>query len=206
MTIGDGIFYSTLLLVVAGFFYFITTTRRWKTLGKVFGVLALAGVVVGGVVWAYVSYEDRLRPVTEYMGVELGASRADVILALGSPREESGIQRFDDTSELIQFLYYDTLVLAFIGDDSGEAPNVVTSVCTRGSSSTRPYYTEEDSFNITGGSSEDDVYRQLGSSSDESIGNGGTAKIINYKALNISLHITEGVVETICMTDRKISF
>jgi len=39
MTIGDGIFYSTILLVLAGAIYAISVRGKWKEVGEVFSLL-----------------------------------------------------------------------------------------------------------------------------------------------------------------------
>ena len=62
MTLGDGIFYSTVLLVLAGSVYFISVNGKWNPVGK---VLKLAGKVIGALVLAGVAI------IGAFMGYEL---------------------------------------------------------------------------------------------------------------------------------------
>ena len=104
MSLGEGIFYSTVLLVIAGLFYFISINSKWKIVAKTARGLVLLGLVIGVGFWAYHLYGNRSFPkeeiiaVTEYMGIKLGAPRVEVTLAHGVPKSESEIRTDDETS------------------------------------------------------------------------------------------------------------
>ena len=203
MTIGDGIFYSTLLLILAGSIYAISVRGKWKTVGKVFSVFVLVVAVCAGIFYGYDQYQSRpqsspppatpepLTAVTEYMGVKLGASRVDVTLKLGAPQEESSL--VTPTGKRRDVLtYYDFQVIL----EGEEVADSVFMVCSSG---TYKYGRELLGLSIT--DSEDIVLKELGTPTNESINKDGLQKIMNYKELNLSLILAKEQVEQICMTE-----
>ena len=190
MTLGDGIFYSTALLVIAALLYFISINGKWMLVGKIAGGLVLAGLIyVGGFV-AYDLYDNRPMPivaVTEYMGIELGAPRVDVTLAIGEP---------DSALRKTRLLVYDDFTVSL----TDEAPNRVSSVCTRN------YANNNGLLGIAHNASEARLLDTLGPPSSESINSEGTSKILNFEALNANFRITAGRVNSICMDNSASSF
>jgi hypothetical protein len=203
MTIGDGIFYSTILLVLAGSIYAISVRGKWKTVGKVFSVFVLVGAVGGGIFYGYDQYQSRpqsspppakpepLAAVTEYMGIQLGASRVDVTLKHGLPEQESSPTRPDGKKQDV--LTYDDFSVTLRGE---EVANFVYMVCSDGS-----WPNARDLLGISNNWSEDGVISILGAPSSESIDADGLKKIMNYRELNLSLVLAEGRVDEICMTE-----
>jgi len=64
MTIGDGIFYSTILLVLAGAFYAISVGDKWKAVGKVFSVPVLVAAICGVIFYASDQYQIQPQSAT----------------------------------------------------------------------------------------------------------------------------------------------
>ena len=48
MTLGAGILWSTVLLILSAVIYLISVRSKWKTVGKVFGVLFVIGAAIAG--------------------------------------------------------------------------------------------------------------------------------------------------------------
>ncbi len=167
MTIGDGIFYSTILLVLAGAIYAISVRGKWKTAGKVFSVFVLVVAVSYAIFYGYDQYQSRpqssasepLAAVTEYMGVKLGASRVDVTLKHGLPERESNPIRPDGKKQDV--LYYDGFAVTLSGE---EVANFAYMVCSDGS-----YTYGRELLGIGIYESEDRVISLLGAPSSESI-------------------------------------
>jgi hypothetical protein len=199
MTIGDGIFYSTILLVLAGAIYAISVRGKWKTTGKVFSVFVLVVAVCGGIFYGYDQYQSRpqssasepLAAITEYMGVKLGASRVDVTLKHGLPEKESST--VTPAGEKQDVLTYDNFSVTLRGE---EVPNFAYIVCSDGS-----YTYGGELLGVGIYASEDRVISLLGAPSSESIDADGLKKILNYKELNLSIVLAEGRVDEICMTE-----
>lgn len=85
MTLGDGIFASTLLLVVVAGLWAITRKGKWRLVGKVSAVLVLL-IAVGAVgLWGWSLYEERAQVLNELDGVRLGMTRLDLQVAKGKP-------------------------------------------------------------------------------------------------------------------------
>lgn len=206
MTVGEGIFYSTVLLVIAGFFYFISINSKWKIVAKIIGGLVLLGLVIGGGFWAYDSYENRLLPkeeliaVTGYMGIELGAPRVEVTLAHGLPESESENTRNDVRSIILN---YDGFAVWLTSLEPEVIPNTVYRVCTLRN---QLYSTDHEILGINHSSSEETVRDQFGLTSSESISKDGTERLLNYKDLNITFQLTAREVSLICMSVSEMSF
>ncbi|CAN0459617.1 unnamed protein product, partial [Discosporangium mesarthrocarpum] len=197
MTIGDGIFYSTVLLVVAGAIYFVSTKGRWKLFAKVVGSLIVIASLAAGGIWIYFnrpSPPDELLPVSRYMGVDLGSKRVDVTLAKGEPEDETDILTNPDTNRKRNGLRYGAVFVELMGAD---IPDTVTSVCT-----TQPdlYGDDHELFGINHYTQTDTVLERLGPPTSESINSEGTIKAINYKNLNFTVLVSAGEVNMICTT------
>jgi hypothetical protein len=205
MTIGDGIFYSTILLVLAGSIYAVSIKGKWKAVGKAFGVITVAGIAIGGALVGYEQFQnqepepepEQLMAVIEYMGVKLGAPRVDVTLSHGVPNRESDRELRDDNNYR-QILFYDDFYVMLQGEESA---NLVSRVCTLEAIN----YTEKDELlDVSHFSNEDILRGMLGAPSSESINKEGTLKLMNYEELNVSFEMKERRVDTICMVDKGL--
>ena len=212
MTIGDGIFYSTILLVLAGAIYAISVRGKWKTAGKVFSVFVLVVAVCGGIFYGYGQYQSRLPPpatpeplatpkpltaVTEYMEVKLGASRVDVTLKHGAPESERVF--VTKTGEQGEALTYPEFEVEIKG---GKVANSVSRVCSQSGLlvDVNPF------VYISPYENEGSVKIKLGTPSSESISNDGTRKILNYDELNVALFFAKLEVIEICMTENALRY
>ncbi len=88
MTIGDGIFWSTVLILLSAAIYQISIRKKWKLVGKMVALLLLFGVVGGAAIWGWYSYNNRPSPVAELNGIRLGMSPVEVKLVKGPPSNE----------------------------------------------------------------------------------------------------------------------
>lgn len=86
MTLGEGIFYSSLFLGVIGLY--IATKDRWRWKRIVLWPLGLIALVaIGGGIFAYVESLPTVQ--TEFLGISLGDTKADVKFKKGAPGEET---------------------------------------------------------------------------------------------------------------------
>lgn len=201
MTIGDGIFYSTILLVLAGSIYAISIKGAWKVVGKVFGVLVLAGMVVGGALVGYEQYQNRPQPApkpeelvaaTEFMGIELGAPRVDVTLSKGAPEFE-GLLTQAENNRFFQNIFYEDFYVELAGEEDA---SLVSRVCTRDGVGMR-----HNLLGVRRYTSEDDLLALLGAPTLAIIFANGTAKRMIYEALNVSFIMRKRRVDQVCMVD-----
>jgi len=187
MTLGDGVFWATLLVLTFFSLYIITNHNKWKLVGKVFaGILLLSGIVWLGV-FAYIEYEDRAIILTGLDGVDLGVTEVEVILAKGAASEiinsKDGKQR---TLVYEGYSNHTTMVMLV----KNESNFKVELICKNGGY-----------LNIMGlglYSSEKDVVESLGEPKHISINSEGTSKIISYPIWNISFEIEKKRVTEIC--------
>jgi hypothetical protein len=197
MTLGDGIFYSTVLLVLAGATYFISVNGKWKLVTKILGAFVFAGVAIA----IYIVQEIRPDPpgplaaVTEYMGVELGAPRIEVTLALGEPEDEGEIVQSRTFGRFQQRHTYPDFTLAYSGVVT---PDAVLFVCSNESSS--------DLLNISNGASESLLLERLGEPSTRSINRERKQEAMSYWTLNAAFIIEAGRVLASCMVESGVNF
>jgi len=98
MTIGDGIFYSSLVLSVVALY---VATRERKIFFRLFGSVVGMLVIYGGAIYYLQNvYEEQPRKETSFWGIELGASKSDVTFLKGNPITPKLINLSDD--ELIE--------------------------------------------------------------------------------------------------------
>jgi len=87
MTVGTGIFLG--LTVIAGVWLYGQTKDRWRwtRIGKWVAVITALPLLAGVLWFAEERIAARPRPTAEYGGVTLGATKREVIYALGQPTE-----------------------------------------------------------------------------------------------------------------------
>jgi hypothetical protein len=197
MTLGDGILWSTILLLLAAGVYQISIRKKWKLVGKVFGVLVLLGAVIGGGGWGVYWYMNRPAMATELNGIRLGMSLVDVSILKGEPmnsetepelRESDGDYGmgwgFRDDGDK------DTFLMVFFRGDSPQTVSVIR-VCQQGG-----YHKVLD---ISQFSTEKGVIQRLGEPSKVSIDKDGLSKYISYEQWNVAYEIEKGKVRTLCI-------
>ena len=91
MTIGEGIFWSTLIVIVFFSIVLLSKYKRWRTFIKVLTILAALGAAIGAGVWFHNKYVNRPQIMSSLNGIRLGMSEVNVTLQAGKP---------DDISEL----------------------------------------------------------------------------------------------------------
>lgn len=197
MTLGTGVFLSTVLLVLVAAAYQLTVRRKWKPVGVVFGGVVSLLLLCGLGIYGWQLYEQRPTPVTDFGGVRLGASPVDVKLALGPPNNESEAGVSKEEEEVSLGWVFGNLgetdhriVVLFYGKD--ERSLEASIVC------------EDNGFNKVFGlgryTPEVDVIEKLGEPSYTSIRTDATSKMISYAKWHVAFEIERGSVVSICAT------
>lgn len=196
MTLGDGIFWSTVVIVVAGAIYQISVRKRWKLAGRVVGVLILVGFVIGGGIWGWFEYQSRPYIVDQLGGVRLGMKPVQVKLAKGEPTNshKDPIREEDGTYQMgwgfRESEYSDSMQLViFFGDTAAELE--VGIVCRFGG------YGEL--LGISFGSPETHVIEVLGEPTHVSVASDGLMKQMSYARWQTSYRIRQGKVVALCI-------
>ncbi len=194
MTIGDGIFWSTVILVTFASIVLVTKKRRWGTFFKVLVIFVALGAVIGAGVWLYFKYENRPQVMSSLNGISLGMSEVDVTLQKGEPDQ---IDERDTTPDgFRKILVYkgtsDSYTYAILR--GGKDSRVVTNICDKGG------YGRVLGFGQY--SSEMDVLEKLGEPSSVSVSEQGTEKILSYPQWNAAFKLAKGNITTVCVTNR----
>lgn len=194
MTVGDGIFWSTVLLVVFASIVLITKSKRWKTFFKVFAIFIALGVVVATSIWGYSKYKTRPQVMKSLNGIHLGMSEVDVTLQKGEPDQVSEI---DPTPEgFRKYLVYKGVSDSYTyANLRGKRDSMlVTDICDQGG------YGRVLGFDRY--SSENAVLEKLGEPSHVSINDKGIEKLISYPRWNAAFKIERGHIVAVCITSR----
>lgn len=194
MTVGDGIFWSTILLVAFASIVLITRNKRWKTFLKVLAILVALGVVVGVGIWGYSKYENRPQVMSSLNGIHLGMSEVDVTLQKGEPDK---ISEIDPTSNgFRKYLLFegssDSYTYAILRGKKDSM--VVTDICDKGGYGRVLGFGEY--------STENAVLEKLGKPSNVSINEKGTEKLLSYPQWNAAFEIEKGNIVQVCVTNR----
>ena len=180
------------------------TRKKWKTVGKFFGVLALIGGVIGGGIWSWLKYQDRPYVVEEYEGIKLGMRPVDVTLLKGEPDDPDEKPKKSETSDryTLRYIFGETdsdgeyLLIDFSGPTPAEMG--VGRVCSFGGYSKL--------LGLGRFSSEKSVLDMLGEPTNVSIQADGLSKIVSFEQWNVSYIISEGKVKNRCMTTAPITY
>jgi hypothetical protein len=195
MTLGDGIFWSTVLLLLAATFYLATVRKKWKTVGKVAGVLVLTITAIAGSVWGWSRYQNRPYTVETFAGVRLGMRPLEVKLTKGAPTDEGTLEKDDDGKFRMEWVFGDStneqLAVLFYGSD--EADLKVSVVCESGGYDTL--------LGIGRFHKEEDVRQKLGAPTSESIAADGLAKLMSFKKWKVAFEVSKGSVADRCITE-----
>lgn len=194
MTIGEGIFWSTVLVIVFTSIILITKYNRWKAFSKGLGiVLALTGLVSAGT-WFYFEYQSRPQVATSLSGITLGMSELDVTLAKGAPDEVSELDPISDgfRKYLLYKGSYDSYTYAILRGSKDKL--FVTDICDNGG------YGKVLGFGEY--SSESDIISKLGTPSNVSVNQQGTEKLLSFPQWNAAFEIEKSHAKKVCVTSR----
>lgn len=205
MTLGEGIFWSTVLILIAFFLYQISVKKKWKTVGKVFVILVLVGVLIGGGFWGWNVYELRPRIMDELDGIRFGMSPLEVKLVKGAPtREGEVVEREKDAGEKFKMTWIykqnefcNTLLIIFSGNERNALRASI--ICDD------DIYSKI--FGLNKYDSEETVIKKLGIPSHESIHSDGLQKAISYEQWKVGFEIEKGNVTRVCVSESgKLTF
>lgn len=193
MTIGSGIFWSTVLVLLAVAARQITLHQKWKITGKVFGgVIVVCAAIVGGFYsWHYIKSLPRApSEVTELEGVKLGMTATEVTLLLGEPDQKTE-PTTDNKETKFAYKYSSPDVnITFYGPDKYHTK--VSIVCTK-----------EPTTKLLGFdnySTEDRIIARLGEPSWVSIKRDGLAKIDSYSKWKAAFVLAKNAIIEKCAT------
>ena len=181
MTLGEAIFWSTVLILFSLGIWQITKQRRWKSVGKVVLGLVLLNVVIGASYWGWIRYQERPIVMSELAGVRLGMTPVEVTLKLGMPEKKE--EQSTGTGREMYFDYTDTNFVRF--DTEGSEMRA----CMIGSSDMRATIAGLGTY-----SSEDEVISKFGQPTKTSINKDGVRKILSYSQWNAAFEIEKGRV------------
>lgn len=179
MEVGTGIFLG--LVFVGMVTLYIVTKDRWNwrrlTIRGALGVVALIGLLLFGT-WGINLYENRIVPQTEFMGVKLADTQADVRFKKGKPHDDK------DTE------------IAMYSDSSGEFETVIIY---RDGKIRKVQYVGKcgGCYNIHGlgvGTTYEDVLEKLGQPSYLSASADNEMRIASFEKLNLMFQFAEGKV------------
>jgi hypothetical protein len=198
MTIGDGIFWSTVLILLSAAIYQISIRKKWKLIGKTIALLFLFGAVGGATIWGWYSYNNLPSPVAELNGIRLGMSPVEVKLVKGPPSNE---QKATIAQQDNEFRLSWEFSSAWGGDEStavifyGATPDnlKVAIICGSGGYSTV--------HGLGRYNNEKDIIRKLGQPTSESINSDGLSKFISFKPLKVAYELTKGQISQVCVTE-----
>tara|TARA_R110000772_G_scaffold223546_1_gene334084 strand:- start:4627 stop:5265 length:639 start_codon:yes stop_codon:yes gene_type:complete len=198
MTLGDGIFWSTVLILLATGIYYLSAKKKWKIFGKMLGLLILVGVVISGGVWGWLKYQDRPQVTTTLGGISLGMEPVEVSLELGEPTNKIALNEVDDPRPGSEF------GLTWIYASSGSSRLVVRFYGSGSKNLTTAIICSSDIYAKVAGvgryDSEEQVIERLGEPTNVSISPGGTSKWISYEKWLACFQIEKGRVTDVGLT------
>jgi hypothetical protein len=194
MTIGTGIFASTLLLVLAFAAWKATKHQRWKAVLKACAIVVCVSGVLGVGIWQIDEYNERPVPQTELEGVVLGMTQADVKIAKGSPSSETSGEKDKAPAMFYKPLYGDGILLV-IFSDPGNGRAMATKVCRI--SDPPPV---NGIHNYMG---ERQVIERLGAPDASWLADDQLSKFMLFSKWKMQVEIEKGSVHSICVVSLK---
>jgi hypothetical protein len=199
MTLGDGIFWSTVLVLLAAAIYQMSIRKKWKTVGKVFGVVILAGAAIGGGAWAWDAYnnaEEEFVPsvVTALGGIRLGMSPVEVKLAKGMPETENEPTPNEQGKFVMDWAIGGMFPVVFFGDSPNNMK--VALICQSESA-----FLPGDLLGLRRNDTESAVIERLGPPTHESISADALSKTISFEQWKVAYTITQGRISGWCVTE-----
>lgn len=198
MSLGSGIFWSTVLILSFLTVYLITRHRKWKIVGIGFLAIAGLGALGAGGMWLYQQYFDRPSAISSLLSVSLGDRPVDVKLTLGQPVDESDPSVSEESGNYTArwvYKYADEGRMVFI-DFAGEKADElgVRRVCDL-----QEYKSKVLGFGTN--DSEQAILDKLGSPPHTSINKDASEKMISYPKWNVAFRIVRGRLHGNCLID-----
>jgi hypothetical protein len=195
MSLGAGIFGSTILVLIALAVWRISVAHKWRTVGKVFGILFAIGCVTAGALYAYNVYADRPKPLDGIDGMKLGMSPLDVQLLRGVP-----------VSKQDEVIAGEARTRWFYQNEKGELEYFLLFgkpglhiVCRMGR------FAGE--FGLGYGTTEEDAIGKLGRPTNVSVNKEGLEKALSFSKYRVGLSFKQGQLTDLCVTDTgKLKF
>jgi hypothetical protein len=194
MTLGEGIFASTVLVITSLAIAQLVKTKGWKI--ALFSIAVLSLTITALVIGSNLADNLSNRPseLSQFEGVSLGMSETELLIAKGEPLR---IQPRDEESDI--YIYGESA--------SAEGESLGVFFRQRDNSKTVSDICVFDPFPQTNGiwfgMPEAQVRTTLGKPNAESIQSSRLAKIMTFDQLNTAIHITAGHVSGFCVTDRE---
>ncbi len=195
MSVGDAIFWSTILVLAALGGRTISKAGKWKAVRTVLLATIGALILIAAVMWSWSRYNERPIVADELSGIQLGMKPVDVKLLKGTPfndgtatptvkdGEASMVWGFRDK-------YSDRILAVHFAGPTVDSVGVVI-VCERNGYSKL--------FGLGTSSSEADVIKKLGQPTNTSIDSAGLAKLISYRPWNAAFGVSKGLVNELCV-------
>lgn len=198
MTLGEGIFSSTLAILFAFFLYQLSVRRAWAKAIKFAAVFALLVLALAGGVSGWQYYQARPHADGKIRGIGLGMSKTDVTLALGEPDHAGSVagESSDNESKERDVLFYGSLTprkdyLVIFLDSVGENGRVV-SICKAGGFGSI--------FGARIGSTKSDLIERFGSPTSRTIQGDGLEEALFYEQWNLKFYLQKLQVTQFCLT------
>ena len=190
MSLGTSLFLIAIGVLIFLSIKLINKHKKWRTVGKVSGIIILFILIISLSIWGWFLYKDRPQVQYSLGSLSLGMSVVEVTLAAGEPTTTSfnGVRRFYYNDNYSNRLKY----LVSFSDINEEPEEKVDIICTR------EYL--NDVFGLSVYSSEEQIKKKLGEPSYQSIRSDGFAKIISYEELNVSFEIEKKNVVMVCIS------
>jgi len=228
MTLGEGIFWSTVLILVAFFLYQVSVKRKWKTVGKVFAILVLVGALIGGGFWGWNVYESRPRIMGELGGVRLGMSPVEVKLLKGVATQGDEVVELEKMTTFTpkQLRIIEEVRARMARDKQGERDDdkkfkmtwvykqseysdehlIIRFTGDEQNALRTSTICESGGYNRIFGLNtyylyEESVIKKLGTPSHESISSDGLKKMISYEQWKVAFEIEKNHVISWCVTE-----
>lgn len=236
MTLGTGIFASTILVLLAVALWQVTKHRRWRLVGTVFGVLVGLTALIALGVWGWTEYANRPTPQRSLAGIALGMVPAEVKLRKGEPQSVSPFTcgrplsslpkegRFNDLDATQQ-----ALLLELIRTAEARMPGTRCGPPNTSEARARWFFPDmhvvfktsnnglkvssicrdsgtERLIGVSPGAPESDVLAELGKPTHVSIRNDGLAKVISYRQWNVAFELEKGRVSAMCVAEGDVRY
>lgn len=192
MTVGTGLFLSTLLVLTVAILWQITAHKKWRVAGKVSAIGSALLILLGVVVYSWIYFSNLPSPptvTTELVGIKLGMTPVEVKLKLGQPVSISDPEMEGERIRID--IYYSTAAIVFYGSDKYTTKAEI--ICTSDRSN--------DLLGISGYDGESKIIERLGDPDATSIRKDGLAKMISYSKWNATFQIEKGEIVQECIHD-----
>jgi hypothetical protein len=196
MSLGSGIFASTLLLVLVFAVWQATKHQKWRSIGKAVALLAAISVLLGLGSWGWYLYANRPQVQNELEGIALGATQLDVQLKKGKPSREL---KPKDDAEGVRWIFFDNddredeFTFVLFSENASTRALGVSIVCRQAS-----YL---DLLGFSRYTDEASIIAKLGNPTHISIRADGLAKTISFEQWKVAFEFEREKMKSICISD-----